>query len=235
MPTQTPLPGSVCENFAVHAEDAITFDSGESTTICGGDIGVTAGVEAITGPPYIIEDGELVNPTTAFTNSVKNAWNAAMAPTPYNDPPYGHREMGGTTYIPGTWRSSTIKVEADTIVTLDGQNDPNSVFLFQTDTTMVTGVGSQIILINGAKAENVLWALGTALTTGTTNVFRGSILAGTAITIGIGTTIHGDVVAKKSITFGTNVAVHGCVLAGEITFGTTCSITVSPNDCDPPP
>ena len=65
---------------------------------------------------------------------------------------------------------------------LDGAGDPSSVFVFQTDSTLITGSGSSVSLINGAQACNVFWQVGSSATLGTGSVFVGNILALTSIT-----------------------------------------------------
>jgi hypothetical protein len=211
-PTSTLLPGSgVCAvGYAVHAGSAITF---ADTTVSGGDVGVfpdgTNPITDITGE-YEIVHGILDN-TVDFAPSVDHAWNAALALR--DDAMVIATEIGGITFTPGTRRSGTFNIAAGATVTLDGQGDSNSVFLFQAVSTMVTGAGCRIVLTGGAKQENVLWALGTALTTGANNVFRGSILAGSAITFGADNEVYGSVVARTAITFGARNKVYGCVVA----------------------
>ena len=101
-------------------------------------------------------------------------------------------EIGGVTFTPGTYRSdSAINLAAGSVVTLDGQNDPNPTFLFQAGTALVTGADSYFILKNGAKAQNILWALGTAATLGARSTLEGSILAGSAITFGAQSEVRG--------------------------------------------
>jgi hypothetical protein len=75
------------------------------------------------------------------------------------------------------------------------------VFLFQAGTTLVTAADTYFNLIHGAKAENVLWALGTAATLGANSVLEGSILAGTAITFGTQSELHGCALAFSAVTF----------------------------------
>jgi hypothetical protein len=69
-------------------------------------------------------------------------------------------------------------------VYLDAQGDQDAVFIFQAETTLVTCANSEIVLQNGARAENVYWVLGTALTMGADSIMMGNVLAGTAITVG---------------------------------------------------
>jgi hypothetical protein len=60
-----------------------------------------------------------------------------------------------------------------------------------------------VILINGAKAENFLWTLGTAATLRAGSVVEGSILAGTAIAFKSGSELRGCALAQTSVTFET--------------------------------
>ena len=104
--------------------------------------------------------------------------------------------------MPGTYRSdSAINFAYGTTATLDGLSEPNPVFLFQAGSTLITGANTHFILTNGAKAENVLWALGTAATLGASSVPQGSILTGTAITFGTKSLLHGCALAQSAVTF----------------------------------
>jgi hypothetical protein len=187
----------VCQNFAVHARTTVTFD-GVLSTIYGGDVSVSPGT-SITGA-YAINGGQVVEDSSAFAESVLTAHAEAMAVHP-NEMPMAI-EMGGLTFTPGTYRSgSAINFAYGTTVTLDGLNEPNPVFLFIAGSTLVTAADTTFILKNGAKAENVHWALGTAATLGARSVVEGSILAGTAITFGTKSILHGCALALSAITF----------------------------------
>ncbi|KAJ1483113.1 hypothetical protein T484DRAFT_1896588 [Baffinella frigidus] len=135
-----------------------------------------------------------------FAASVVAAHDAAMAVR--SD---GHEmaiEIGGETFTPGTYRSgSAINFASGTVVTLDGRNQANPVFLFQAVSTLVTAANTAVILQNGATAENVLWALGTAATLGANSVLPGSILAGSAITFGANSELLGCALAQTTISF----------------------------------
>jgi hypothetical protein len=157
---------------------------------------------------------------------VEAAWVAAMLPR--DDAKDMAIEIGGKTFTPGTYRSDTINIIAGATVILDGQYRANPVFLFQAGSTMLAGVGCKIILINGAKAENVLWALGAAFTTGVNNDFIGSIVAGSAITIAANNKVNSRVIAGSAVTFGAKVEIEGCVVAtSAITFGALCSVNAT--------
>jgi hypothetical protein len=177
---------------------------------------------------YTIDDGEVADTadTTQFIGSAIHAWQEAMAlrddRMPILDP-----EIGGSTFTPGTWRSGTpITMFTGTTVTLDGQGDRNSKFLFQVATDMVVGVGCKIVLINGAKVDNVVWAVGTLFTTGTDVDFKGSIMAGAAVTFGANTVLEGSILTLTAVTFGAVNQVEGCIVAlNAITFGAENYVT----------
>jgi hypothetical protein len=187
------LPNRVCQNFAVHARTAINFN-GVQSTIHDGDAGVYPST-TINGA-YKFDDGKIVDDSLVFADSVTAAHAAAMAVRA--DGKSMEIEMGGKTFTPGTYRSgSAINFALGTVVTLDG----NGEFLFQAVTTLITAANTHFNLINGAKAENVIWALGTAATLGANSVLEGSILAGTAITFGTQSELHGCALAQSAVTF----------------------------------
>ena len=89
---------------------------------------------------------------------------------------------------------------------LDGGGDPNTVFIFQTDSTLITGSGSTVSLINGAQECNVFWQVGSSATLGTGSVFAGNILALTSVTATTGATVHGRALAQNgAVTLDSNV------------------------------
>ena len=80
---------------------------------------------------------------------------------------------------------------------LDGAGDPRSVFIFQTNSSLITGSGSTVTLINGAQECNVFWQVGSSATLGTGSVFVGNILALTSITVNNSVTVHGRALARN--------------------------------------
>ena len=98
-------------------------------------------------------------------------------------------------------------------LTLDAQGNPNAVFIFQSSSTVGTaagaaspGVHTRILLINGAKASNVFWQVGTSATLGTTTIFKGTIMADQAITLQTGATLDGRALARiAAVTLDSNI------------------------------
>lgn len=125
---------------------------------------------------------------------------------------------GNSTLPPGVYISSTnSSIGVTGTLTLDGQGDQNAKFIFQmpssTLTTATGAVGAPaatINLINGAKASNVFWQVGSSATLGAYTVFQGNILADSSITMDTGSTscgrlLAGAVTASGAFVFDSNV------------------------------
>ena len=95
----------------------------------------------------------------------------------------------GPVYRAGLYRTANpIGVGVGFTITLDAQNNPDAVFIFQTDAAITTGTNSKVVLANGAQAKNVWWVAGTAATLGVSSTFKGTIIAnGAAISVLNGT------------------------------------------------
>jgi hypothetical protein len=109
-------------------------------------------------------------------------------------------EIGGKTYGPGFYAGGATNVAADTFATLDAGGDPSAVFIFQGSTTLILNANSKIVLTGGAKAENVFWGLGTALTMAEDAEMVGIVLALTAVTIGKNGKLLGRALAETAVT-----------------------------------
>jgi len=97
----------------------------------------------------------------------------------------GESLVTGVYNIPG---SSTL----DGNLTLDANNDPNAVFVFQIQGTFSTSANSKVILVNGAKACNVFWKVEGLVTLGTNSVMKGTVIANNAaIAISSGASLEG--------------------------------------------
>lgn len=110
---------------------------------------------------------------------------------------------GNATLPPGVYISSTdSSIGVTGTLTLDGGGDQNARFIFQMPSstlTTATGApgapGATINLINGAKASNVFWQVGSSATLGAYSQFKGNVLADTSITMGTGATSCGRLLA----------------------------------------
>ncbi|HSP30129.1 MAG TPA: ice-binding family protein [Ilumatobacteraceae bacterium] len=100
----------------------------------------------------------------------------------------------GETRVAGVYTGDALDLTG--ALTLDGQNDPNAVFVFQAASTLVTASTSTITLINGANPCNVFWQVGSSATLGTGSVFVGTILAHVSVSVNDGVVVHGRALAR---------------------------------------
>ena len=191
----------VADSFAVLGGSAIS-NTGSSVII--GDIG-SYPTATITGfPPGTVSgtnhagDAVTQSAKTALTAGYVDAVGQAPAVTVLT-------ELGGTTKNAGIYDSADGTFEITGTLTLDGQGDPNAVFIFKTATTLTTAASSSVNLINGAQPCNVFWQVGSSATLGTDSVFKGNILALTSITATTGASVEGRLLAQNgAVTLDTN-------------------------------
>jgi hypothetical protein len=180
--------------FAVLAGTTVT-NTGPS--VISGDLGVSPG-SAVTGfPPGQVNngtqhDGDAV--ATGAQSDLTTAYNDAAGRTPATVE--ANPDLGGTTLAPGVYKVASAMSLTGT-VTLDGQSDPNAVFIFQAGSTLITASNSRVNLIGGAQACNVFWQVGSSATLGTNTTFVGSILALTSASVQTGASVAGRVLARN--------------------------------------
>jgi Ice-binding-like len=105
--------------------------------------------------------------------------------------------LGGLTLPAGVYTAGGVTLALTGRLTLDGQNDPNAVWVFQATSDLVTASSSSVQLINGASACNVFWQVSSSATLGSASTFVGTILALTSITMNAGVTVTGRALARN--------------------------------------
>jgi hypothetical protein len=148
------------------------------------------------GPPGAIADPSLL---TDAQNDLTTAYNAAAAQPPITTFTANDNQLGGQTLTAGVYAfgaASTANITAASPLVLNGQGDPNSVFVFQASSSLVTATSSVVELENGALACNVFWQVGSSATLGGSSTFVGTIMAADSDTLGAGATVQGRVLAE---------------------------------------
>lgn len=190
------VPLATAANYSVLGASTVT-NTGNS--VLNRSLGLSPGT-SVTGfppgqvvPPAVIDiaNGAALQAqtdlTAAYVNAAGRSLNASTT-----------AELGGITLVGGVYAGpSKAPLTLTGTLTLDGAGDPNSVFIFQTDSTLITASGSTVALINGAQECNVFWQVGSSATLGTNSVFVGNILALTSITVTTGVTIRGRALARN--------------------------------------
>jgi hypothetical protein len=114
-------------------------------------------------------------------------------------------DLNGVTFTAGVHHTgAALALSAAGTLALDGQGNPNAVFIFQVNGALNTGAGSSVVLVNGARASNVYWQVNGAAGTGSLSSFSGTILASGAITIGAGGTLIGRALSSGAVTLANN-------------------------------
>lgn len=202
------------KSFAVLAGSGITNTG--ATTLSGTDganigsspTGTFTGDTTVTttGTKYLAADAV----TAAAQNDLITAYNDAAGRTSATAIA---ADLGGQTLTQGVYNSAS-SIGLTGTLTLDGENDPAAVWIFQAGSTLTTASASQVNLINGAQACNVFWQVGSSATFGTNSTFVGHVIALTSITATTGATFQGQLLARNgAVTLDTNTIVNDACAA----------------------
>jgi len=215
---QQPVNLRSAANFAVLGGTAVTFTGAGSVT---GNVGISplAGPIVLGTPPVTVNG--TVYTADAVAAQAQADLDAAItdaagrvAPLPITV----SGDIGGQTLTPGLYFAASSLAVSSTNLTLDGQGNPNAVFIFQIGSTFTVANGLQVVLINRAKAANIFWQVGTSATLGTTSVVQGTILASASITLDTGATLNGRALAKAAVTVDTGGGSSASIPSGALRF-----------------
>ena len=189
-------------SFAVLGGQTVT-NTGPS--LLNGDLGVSPGNTAPGFPPGIVNGAVHLGDAVALQaqTDLTTAYNDA-ANRPFTNVAV---ELGGTTLLPGVYRSPTLQITGT--LTLNAQGNPNAVFIFQAGSTLITASNSRVLLINGAQPCNVYWQVGSSATLGVGTTFVGTVMALTSITANTGATVQGRLLARNGSTTWTPTRSQG--------------------------
>jgi hypothetical protein len=204
----------LADSFAVLGFSGVTAST---PSVVSGDVGLSPAAGTlysglttgmVTGTIYAVdatgpEGGAGNNPglLSSATGALATAFtNAGQAPSGVNGG-IVTGDLGtfnGGILTPGVYKDNGApnSLAITGTLTLDGQGDPNAVFIFQSGSTLTTASNSRVSLINGAQACNVFWQVGSSATLGTGSNFKGNILAAVSITDNGGSTVEGRFLAK---------------------------------------
>ena len=203
------------EPFGLLAGSTIT-NTGSS--IINGQVGLSPGT-AVTGfPPGTVNGATHIADAVALQAQadLTVAYNDAAGRKPATAVP---ADLGGLTVTSGVYKSAAALGLTGTI-TLDGQGNPNAVFIFQAGSSLTTATSSRVRLINGARACNVAWQVGSSATLGTSTTFNGNLMALSSISVNDSVTVNGRLLARNGAITLINDTVSTASCANSTTTGT---------------
>ena len=107
------------------------------------------------------------------------------------DATHGAIMGNGEILTPGVYAMASAVSLLETL-TLDGQNNPDSVFVFKIAAAFNAGAGAKVVLKNGVKACNVFWVIEAAIVLGADSKIIGMLLShGAAVGAGANSVIEG--------------------------------------------
>ena len=195
-------------NFVAVAGAGLTNTNSNGITVLNGDVGLAPDATCLgDGTPCSAIDPTINGTLYANDPAGKAAAAKADLVSAYNDAhgrPAGTlvtANLAGQILFPGVYTSpplSSMDLAVNGTLTLDAQGDQNAVWIFQIGSTLTANTGSEVKLINGAKAANVFWAVGSASTINANVKFAGNVLAQTANSVGSGAVVNGRLLCSMA-------------------------------------
>jgi hypothetical protein len=195
---QLPVNLGTGARFAILSNSAIT---NIPTSAITGDVGLSPGARSsiagltnpeVTGTIFAADDADPVPAMLiAAKTDAENAYLDAVAAV-RGTPTSISGNLNGLTLYPGLYESgSSIQISPGGFLYLDAQGDANAVFVIRSATSITTESTSEVVLTNNAKAKNIYWAAGSAVTLGTNSKMKGTIIASTSISFLTGARLDG--------------------------------------------
>jgi len=193
-------------NYSVLGATTVT---NTNPSVLGQSVGLSPGTSVVGFPPGIVLAPGTIAAANADTLQAQSDLTAAYLDAAGRPVEFTqvNPDLVGQTLLPGVYEATAkAPLALSGQLVLDGQGNPDAVFIFQTDSTLITSTGSTVALINGASECNVFWQVGSSATLGSGSFFVGNILALTSITVESSTVVHGRALARNgAVTLDNNV------------------------------
>ena len=223
--------------FAVLAGTPAITNTGPTTIT--GDLGISPAAVVTGFPPGTVNGANHVADAVAL--QAKSDLATAYTDAAGRPATATHGTLGGLTLVPGVYTAGGVTLDLTGTLTLDGQDDPGAVWVFQATSDLVTASSSTVRFVNGGQACNVFWQVTSSATLGSGSTFAGTILALTSITMATGVTLDGRALARNgevtliddTITHSTCSTPTAPASPSGASGGTTPAATLPPTDTPP--
>lgn len=222
--TQGTVNLGAASTFAVLAGTTITnTGSTEIVGSAGRDVGAYPGIVSTKPEKGTVSESVSFSNTEAMVaqKDLVAAYTDAAGRTPVTRI---STELGGKTLRPGVYDSASGNFELTGTLTLDAQGDPNGIFIFLTESSLVTAPNSMVDTVGGAQYSSVYWKVGSTAILGADSVFSGHILALSSIEAQNGATIQGQLLSRNGEVILSNnniinqlsTTIHAANVSGDI-------------------
>jgi hypothetical protein len=222
---QTVINLGASSTFAILAGTTITNTGRtEISGSAGRNLGTYPGIDRARPSDIAVSESVSFSNTDAKVahEDLVTAYNDAAGRSPAIRIP---TELGGKTLTPGVYDSASGTFELTGTLILDGQGDPDGVFIFLTEKTLVTAANSRVDTIGTARYGHIFWIVGSSTTLEINSKFAGHVLALNSIEAKKGAEIQGQLLAQNGevilnnnkITNGLSISTQtSAVIGGEV-------------------
>ena len=112
---------------------------------------------------------------------------------------FGAGDLGGKTLKSGVY-TFDIDVIISTGNTLTFDGDSDAVFIIQTSKSVKQAIDTNVVLANGAQAENIFWVVAQEVVVEANSHLKGVLLVKTGVTFITGSSLVGRVLAQTAVT-----------------------------------
>jgi type VI secretion system secreted protein VgrG len=181
--------------FAILAGTPDITNTGPSTV--NGDVGIHPAVAVSGFPPGTVNGTIHAGDAVALQakSDLVTAYNDAAGRPVTTTVAAG--ALGGLTLVGGVYNAGGVSLNLTGSLTLNAENDPNAVWIFQATSDLITASSSTVTFINGGNPCNVFWQVTSSATLGSGSTFVGTILALTSITMATGVSMQGRALARN--------------------------------------
>jgi hypothetical protein len=188
------VPLGTASGYSVLGATTVT-NTGSS--VLAGSVGLSPGSSVTGFPPGIVTPPAIIDTTPAADQAQSDLTTAYVDAGVRPVTATTTADLVGLNLSPGVYSGPDKSALGLTgTLTLDAGGNADAVFIFQTDSTLITASSSTIALVNGAQACHVYWQVGSSATLGTGSVFVGTILAQASVTVDSNVTVHGRALAR---------------------------------------